>query len=89
MGAFPDSSWEAAIGQHMTNMQKDLGCIEFIKVAHSELSSTSFERGILFIFGEGCYSAMGQAPGLSDDINDIAGFGAPPTWQIISLDAVF
>ena len=78
-------------------MQKDLQCMEFVRV--DDLTNNNWENGILFINGPdyevaanetdaGCFSSIGRAPGYtgSNDLS-ILKLGAKSGWQIIVLSA--
>ena len=55
------------------------------------MASSFYRHGIVFIDGDsdgygGCWSALGLAPGFRGSATKkVEEFGAPPTWQVISL----
>ena len=62
----------------------DLGCIETIKIARSDLQTARFTHGIMFVWQtEGCFSTVG----VSSQSWDLGYQGAKDTWQVISLAA--
>lgn len=85
------AKYHAEIDAAMSAMNRDLGCINIVKVPHSELGSNKHTHGIMFAWetltGGGCWSALGNAPGYTGGLGDIEDLGAKPEWQIISLAA--
>ena len=74
-------------------MNRDLGCVQIVKVPEANLETTSYTNGILFTWssglgGSGCWSALGVAPGFTNGLGNIVDLGAPAGWQIIGLDDV-
>lgn len=70
-------------------MNQDLGCVANIEV--NDLSRTSHPFGVLLTWGNitggGCWTTTGIAPGFVGDLSEsMSFFGAPNTWQLISLD---
>ena len=90
-----DYPYEKETTEFMTSISKDLGCLKTVKVERSDLSSTEWTQGIMFIWethtNGGCWSALGQVDGFTGESfitsihNDT---GAPETWQVIALAAV-
>ena len=57
---FP-SDEEAQVTTHMGTIMADLGCMETIKVPRSELLTTPYNNGIMFVWqvGGGCFYGLG------------------------------
>lgn len=68
------------VKSHLERMSNDIGCINFLYVDFTD-DEKSHENGIVFVNGEGCFSALGFAPKFLNPEK----YGAPPNWQIISL----
>ena len=53
--------------QFMAALSEDLGCVKMVKVERSELASTQWNHGVVFVWetitGGGCWSALGQVSG--------------------------
>jgi len=53
--------------QFMAELSEDLGCVKMVKVERSELASTQWNHGVVFVWetitGGGCWSALGQVSG--------------------------
>ena len=86
--------YEKETTEFMTSLSKDLGCLKTVKVERSDLSSTEWTQGIMFIWethtNGGCWSALGQFDGFigSSSITSIQNdTGAPDTWQVIAMAA--
>ena len=87
--------YENEITDFMASISKDLGCIKTLKVERSDLSTTEWTQGIMFLWEThtkgGCWSAMGQVDGFKADdqtlISSLSETGAPETWQVIGLAA--
>ena len=73
---------ESYIAHYLDQLIKDLGCFNFLHISRSELSTTEYQNGILFLQLGGCFSALGKSPVFFN----LPEFGAPSTWQGISLD---
>lgn len=72
-------------------MNKDLGCVEIVKIDENNLASTTYTNGLLFVWSNkhsngGCWSALGLAPGFTNGNGNIVSFGAPSAWQFVGLD---
>ena len=70
-----------------------MGCLKTIKVDRSNLSSTKWQNGLMFIWEShhsgGCWSAVGRVPGFVDPeytaFQSILETGAPSGWQVIGF----
>ena len=53
--------------QFMADLSEDLGCVKMVKVERSELATTQWNHGVVFVWetvtGGGCWSALGQVSG--------------------------
>ena len=87
-----DYPYENETTQFMASISKDLGCIKTVKVERSDLKSTEWTQGIMFVWQThtdgGCWSALGQVDGftgssLITSLNNDT--GAPDTWQVIAM----
>jgi hypothetical protein len=70
-------------------LENDLGCFSIPEVSDSDIDSTAFVNGIVFVgHNAGCYSALGLTPGAHFStlgVTSITQFGVPAGWQVIAL----
>ena len=59
--------YAAETTQFMAELSEDLGCVKMVKVERSELATTQWNHGVVFVWetitGGGCWSALGQVSG--------------------------
>ena len=85
--------YENETTEFMATISEDLGCLKTVKVERSNLGSTEWTQGIMFLWEThttgGCWSALGQVDGFTggDDsvISSLSETGAPKTWQVIAM----
>lgn len=87
----PNFPWTDRVRQYVEDMNKDLGCVEFLFVPYDELVISNYRYGLLFVHKEqtrrgGCWSALGRRPGFSGSRGSITDYGAPNTWQLLQLE---
>lgn len=88
-----DYPYENETTEFMDTISKDLGCMKTVKVQRSDLTSTEWTQGIMFLWEThttgGCWSALGQVDGFTGDenslISSLSETGAPKTWQVIAM----
>lgn len=66
-------------------MNKELGCVEMVYVEESDLRTTPHQHGILYTNSDDtnwswCRSALGVAPGFTNNNGSIEHFGANKDW---------
>ena len=89
-----DYPYENETTDFMASISQDLGCLKTVKVDRSDLASTGWTQGIIFVWethtNGGCWSTLGQRDGFTGSslitsiYNDT---GAPDTWQVIAMAA--
>ena len=87
-----DYPYENETTEFMASISQDLGCLKTVKVERSDLASTEWTQGIIFVWethADGrCWSTLGQRDGftgpslITSIYNDT---GAPDTWQVIAM----